>query len=221
MALYTTAWLPLAFLLTIFYGNDPDTTQLSLLFWRTTGQLWKTRQAHLLWRKKKSQFLSFMQRINKTAVTHKELHSWGETESHCSKNQRRTKRFNEDRRPKPFLLRGLHPHAEHNLTSSPSGLPNDVMELLVLACRHLPELLLFPGLLSRWRAKNLLSGVLCSSPVWIPPISLINTGFTLLDIYALRCFVIWYIITLLQKTIFMPTILPGWSPSVLSDGLQI
>lgn len=74
-----------------------------------------------------------MQRINTTAVSHKELHSWGETETHCSKKQRRTKRFNENPRPKPFLPRDWHQRAEHNLTSSPSGLPSDFMELFGLA----------------------------------------------------------------------------------------
>lgn len=100
-----------------------------------------------------------MQRINTTAVSHKELHSWGETEPHCSKNQRRTKRFNENPRPKPFLPRDWHQRAEHNLTSSPSGLPSDFMELFGLAP---PRVLFFPGLLPG-KAEDLLSPAFCSA----------------------------------------------------------
>lgn len=112
---------------------------------------------------KKGQSLSFIKRINKTAGTHKESHSWRQTESHCSINQRRTKRFNDSPRPKLFLLRSLHLHTEHNLTSSPSGLISDFMELFVPACRQFPELLLFTGLLTRGqRMCYILGAVLCS-----------------------------------------------------------
>lgn len=50
-------------------------------------------------------------------------------------------------------------------------------------------------------AKDLLSWALCSAllqPAFLPLVSA-NTRLTLLDIYDLRCFVTWYIITLLEK----------------------
>lgn len=204
MALFTTAWLPLSFLLTVVYDNDLDTTQLSLLFCRSTAKLRKIRQSHLLWRwVKKGQSLSFIKRINKTAVTHKASHSWRQTESHCSINQSRTKRFNDNPRPKLFLLRSLHLRTEHNLTSSPSGLISDFMKLFVPACRQFPELLPFTGLLTRGQRMCYTGCALLfwefkfSKEFWILPVTFKNTKLTLLDICALRCFVIWYIIILL------------------------
>lgn len=132
------------------------------------------RQVHLLWRKKKKK-KTLVPKVyikNKTTtVSHKESHSWAETEPHCSQNQRRTKRFNE-RIQEPFLPRDWHQRAEHNLTSSASGLPSDFMGMVY---RHFHELFLFLGFVPE-KAKHLLSPALCFTllqPGFLPSVLLI------------------------------------------------